>query len=131
MIINRKFLPTRVRCKANVQFSCISAVTPLAVQEFSVKWVYFHGNTSFHKSISIWRLSTDMDQRRGCVEKRSGILKRQVFCLSANLEYETDQMTSSLTEISKWFPTNLTLFVILLKERVTLAVCGICYGKYL
>ena len=42
-----------------------------------------------------------MDQRRDCVEKRSGILKRQVFCLSANLEYETDQMTSSLTEISK------------------------------
>ena len=95
--------PTRVRCKANVQFSCISAVTPLAVQEFSVKWVYFQGNTSFHKNIFIWRLTTDIDHRRVCVEKRSGILKCQVFCLSANLEYETDQMTSSLTETRKWF----------------------------
>ena len=103
MMINRKFLPTRVRCKANVQFSCISAVTPLAVQEFSVKWVYFQGNTSFHTNIFIWRLTTDIDHRRVCVEKRSGILKCQVFCLSANLEYETDQMTSSLTETRKWF----------------------------
>ena len=37
MMIDRKFLPTRVRCKANVQFSGISAITPIAVKVLSVK----------------------------------------------------------------------------------------------
>ena len=44
-----KFLLTWIRCKANVTFSCISAVTPLAVQAFSVKWVCFQGHHFFSK----------------------------------------------------------------------------------
>ena len=55
-----KFLLTWIRCKANVSFSCISAVTPLAVQAFSVKWVYFQGNTIFHRSMFWLGISTDI-----------------------------------------------------------------------